>query len=159
MKYVSELKELENKKFDSVEELEKAEAEVKTALVKKEEAALARKQEAAVVETAFKARNEARKVYNTKALELRKTYNEAIKKARDEFEAGLEESTKELHIKEAEYASALNEFVKKHPEGYHITLHDGDNVTTFSGTGVSELKDLFKETDDFWQRFFDLLSF
>ena len=35
MKYVSELKELENKKFDTIEDLEKAEEEVKTALAKK----------------------------------------------------------------------------------------------------------------------------
>ena len=158
MKYVSELKELENKKFDSVEELEKAEAEVKTALVKKEEAAVARKQEAAVVETAFKARNEARRAYNAKALELRKAYNEAIKKARDEFEAGLEGSTKELKAKEEAYDAALDEFIKKHPEGYHLSLKDGDNVTTISGN-ETEFRSLFDETDKFWDRFFDLLRF
>ena len=156
MKYVSELKELENKKFDSVEELEKAEAEVKTALVKKEEAAALRKAEAAKVEDAFKARNEARRVYNAKALELRKAYNEALKKARDEFEAGLEDSTKELKAKESEYDAALSEFIKKHPEGYHLTLKDGDNVSTFSGNG-NPLSASFDEIQKFWDNFFDLL--
>lgn len=158
MKYVSELKELENKKFDSVEELEKAEAEVKTALVKKEEAAALRKTEATKVEDAFKARNEARRVYNAKALELRKAYNEALKKARDEFEAGLEDSTKELKAKEAEYDAALSEFIKKHPEGYHLTLKDGDNVSTFSGNGDPTAA-AFDDVQKFWDRFFDLLKF
>ena len=158
MKYVSELKELENKKFDSVEELEKAEAEVKAALVKKEETAALRKAEAVKVEDAFKARNEARRVYNYKALELRKAYNEALKKARDEFEAGLEDSAKELKAKEAEYDAALSEFIKKHPEGYHLTLKDGDNVSTFSGNGDPTIAASFDDLQKFWDKFFDLLS-
>ena len=158
MKYVSELKELENKKFDTVEELEKAEAEVKTAIAKKEEAALARKAEASKVEEAFKARNAARKAYNAKLVELRKVYNEALKKARDEFESGLEETAKELKDAETVYDEALNEFIKKHPEGYHLSLRDGDNVTTLSGVG-SEFRNLFDETDKFWNRFFDILKF
>lgn len=158
MKYVSELKELENKKFDTVEELEKAEAEIKQALAKKEEAKLAVKQESAVVEKAFQERNAARKVYNSKLVELRKAYNDALKKARDEFEAGLDVSAKELQVKEEAYDKALNEFVKKHPEGYRITLHDGDNVTTLSGVGT-DLRTAFDETQKFWDNFFNLLRF
>lgn len=158
MKYVSELKELENKKFDSVEELEKAEAEVKATLAKKEEAAALRKAEAVKVEDAFKARNTARQIYNARALELRKAYNDALKKARDEFEAGLEEATKELKAKEVEYDAALSEFIKKHPEGYHLTLKDGDNVSTFSGNG-DKIFTSFDEVQKFWDKFFDLLKF
>ena len=126
--------------------------------MKKEEAAAARKAEAAKVEDAFKARNEARRVYNAKALELRKAYNAALKKARDEFEAGLENSTKELKVREEEYDAALSEFIKKHPEGYHITLHDGDNVTTLSGNSL-DLRTEFDDHVKFWNDFIDLLHF
>ena len=133
MKYVSELKELENKKFDSVEELEKAEKEVKEALAKKEAAKALVAKESADVQDAFKARNAARKAYNKSLIEARKAYNEALQKARDEFEASLDESTKALKEAEEDYDAKLKAFQKAHPEGYHLTLKDGDNVVTYTG--------------------------
>ena len=102
MKYVSELKELENKKFDSVEELEKAEEEIKTALAKKEEAKALVAKESADVQDAFKARNAARRSYNEKLVEARKVYNEALKKAKEEFNGktlpGFENSKRPIII-------------------------------------------------------------
>lgn len=132
MKYVSDLKELENRKFDSVKELEAAELEIKKAAEKKEEVAKVRKQDATKVEEAFKARNAARKDFNTKAVEARKEYNKVVleaKKILDEKIAALE---KALTDKEDIYTNALKEFTVKYPEGYHMTLKDGDNVTTIS---------------------------
>ena len=156
MKYVSELKELENKKFDSVEELEKAEEEVKTALAKKEEAKALVAKESADVQDAFKARNAARRSYNEKLVEARKVYNEALKKAKEEFENSLQETSDELEKAEAEYDTKLKAFQKAHPEGYRITLKDGDNVVTL--TSVNQVvKSIDQEFDDMLNMFSNLL--
>ena len=156
MKYVSELKELENKKFDSVEELEKAEEEVKTALAKKEEAKALVAKESADVQDAFKARNAARRSYNEKLVEARKVYNEALKKAKEEFEDSLQETSDELEKAEAEYDTKLKAFQKAHPEGYRITLKDGDNVVTL--TSVNQVvKSIDQEFDDMLNMFSNLL--
>lgn len=158
MKYVSELKELENKKFDSVEELEKAENEVKAEQAKKEEAKLALKKESAAVEEAFKTRNVARKAYNEKLVESRKTYNELLKKAKEEFEASLKEATEALEKAEADYNTKLVAFQKAHPEGYRITLKDGDNVVTYTSNPIEyHIRDINKEFDDMLDMFSNLL--
>ena len=86
MKYYSDTL---DKIFETEKELkdaEKADAEEKA---KKEEAKLAVKKESSEVEDAFKARNVARRAYNEKLVEARKTYNAALRKAKDEFEADL----------------------------------------------------------------------
>jgi len=158
MKYVSELKELENKKFDSVEDLEKAEQEVKEALAKKEEAKALVKKESSEVEDAFKARNAARKDYNVKLVEARKAYNEAMRKAKDEFEASLKEPTEALEKAEDDYDARLKAFQKTHPEGYHITLKDGDNVVTYTSSQTDyPVASISKEFDDMLDLFSDLL--
>jgi len=158
MKYVSELKELENKKFDSVEELEKAENKVKEALAKKEEAKALVKKESSEVEDSFKARNTARRTYNEKLVEARKIYNEALRKAKDEFEASLKESTEALEKAEAEFDTRLKAFQKAHPEGYHITLKDGDNVVTYTGSQTDyPVTSISKEFDDMLNMFSNFL--
>ena len=158
MKYVSELKELENKKFDSVEELEKAEEEVKTALAKKEEAKAAIAKESADVQDAFKARNAARKEYNIKLVEARKAYNAALTKAKEEFENSLKESSDELNKAEDAYDAKLTAFQKAHPEGYRITLKDGDNVVTLSSNPVDfNIRSIDKEFDTMLDLFSNML--
>ena len=155
MKYYSEIL---NKNFDSVEDLEKAEAEHKAEQAKKEEAKLAVKKESAEVEDAFKVRNAARKDYNVKLVEARKAYNEALRKAKDEFEASLKESTEALEKAEADYDARLKAFQKAHPEGYHITLKDGDNVVTYTSNPVDyQIRSIDKDFDDMLNMFSNFL--
>lgn len=155
MKYYSEIL---NKNFDSVEDLEKAEAEHKAEQAKKEEAKALVKKESSEVEDAFKVRNAARKDYNVKLVEARKAYNEALRKAKDEFEASLKESTEALEKAEADYDTRLKAFQKAHPEGYHITLKDGDNVVTYtSNPSEYQIRSIDKEFDDMLDLFSNML--
>ena len=155
MKYYSEIL---NKNFDKVEDLEKAEEEHKAEQAKKEEAKALVKKESSEVEDAFKVRNAARKDYNVKLVEARKAYNEALRKAKDEFEASLKEPTEALEKAEADYDTRLTAFQKAHPEGYHITLKDGDNVVTYtSNPSEYQIRSIDKEFDDMLDLFSNFL--
>ena len=155
MKYYSDTL---DKIFETEKELkdaEKADAEEKA---KKEEAKLIVKKESSEVEDAFKARNTARKAYNEKLVEARKTYNEALRKAKDEFETSLKESTEALEKAEADYDAKLKAFQKAQPEGYRLSLKDGDNVVTYTSNPVEyHIKDISKEFDDMLDLFSDFL--
>ena len=155
MKYYSDTL---DKIFETEKELkdaEKADAEEKA---KKEETKLVVKKESSEVEDAFKARNAARKAYNEKLVEARKTYNAALRKAKDEFEADLKESTEALEKAEADYDTKLKAFQKAHPEGYRLSLKDGDNVVTYTSNPVEyQIKDISKEFDDMLDLFSDFL--
>ena len=155
MKYYSETL---DKVFETEKELkdaEKADAEEKA---KKEEAKLAVKKESSEVEDAFKARNATRKAYNEKLVEARKTYNEALRKAKDECESSLKESTEALEKAEADYDTKLKAFQKAHPEGYRLSLKDGDNVVTYTSNPIEyQVKDISKEFDDMLDLFSDFL--
>ena len=138
-----------------LEDAEKADAEEKA---KKEEAKLVVKKESSEVEDAFKARNAARKAYNEKLVEARKTYNAVLRKAKDEFEASLKESTEALEKAEADYDNKLKAFQKAHPEGYRLSLKDGDNVVTYTSNPIEyQVKDISKEFDDMLDLFSDFL--
>lgn len=159
MKYYSEKL---DKIFDTQEALKEAEEKHEAEQAKKAEAKALVAKESADVQDAFKARNAARKAYNESLIEARKVYNEALKKARDEFEASLDESTKALKEAEEDYDTKLKAFQKAHPEGYHLTLKDGDNVVTYTGNLIDEhSKALAKEFDEinnlfseFFRRFY-----
>ena len=155
MKYYSDTL---DKLFDTEKELEDAEKADAEEKAKKEEAKLAVKKESSEVEDAFKARNATRKAYNEKLVEARKTYNAALRKAKDEFEADLKESTEALEKAEADYDAKLKAFQKAHPEGYRLSLKDGDNVVTYTSNPVEyQIKDISKEFDDMLDLFSDFL--
>ena len=154
MKYFSEIL---NKNFDTEEELVKAEEEHKAEQAKKEEAKLVVKKEASEVEEAFKTRNAARKEYNVKLIELRKTYNKEILEAKENFEKGLEEISKDRDAAEVEYDTKLREFQKAH-QNYHITLKDGDNVVTLTSNNKVSFPDINKEFDDILDLFSNILK-
>ena len=155
MKYYSDTL---DKLFETEKELEDAEKADAEEKAKKEEAKLAVKKESSEVEDTFKARNAARKAYNEKLVEARKTYNEALRKAKDEFEASLKESTEALEKAEADYDAKLKAFQKAHPEGYRLSLKDGDNVVTYTSNPVEyQIKDISKEFDDMLDLFSDFL--
>ena len=158
MKYVSELKGLENKKFDTIEELEKAEAEIKEAEAKKAEAKAQLTKESEAVNEAFKARNVARRSYNEKLVELRKAYNNAVREAEKAFTDGVKEIAGPRDAAELDYDKKLREFQKAHPEGYRLCLKDGDNVVTLSSNPVEFTRNLNKEFDDMLDLFSNLLK-
>lgn len=133
MKFYSETL---DKLFDTEDALNEAESLAKKAAEEKAKKAEAKKAEAHAVEAAFKTRNEARRTYNANILSLRKDYNKQLVDLRKSFEESVEAEAKKLSAAENVYDAELQNFIDKHPEGYHLTLKDGDNVTTLdSGTG------------------------
>lgn len=146
MKYYSEKL---NKLYDTEKDLQTAEQELAEAEAKKAEAAKEKKAEAKVVEDAFKARNAARRKYNEKVISLRKEYHDAVVAAKANFEEGIAEAAKAKDDSENAYNEALKDFTNKHPEGYHMTLKDGDNVITLSRARDKDFEDISKEYSDF----------
>ena len=142
------------KPFDSIEELKKAEAIHFAELKAKEDKASQKKADAQKVEEAFKALNSMRKAYKEGLVKLTEKYSEDLKKLKDAFEADKNELKNILAKAEEAYSAALKAFTDKYPEGYHITLKDGDFETTISNkvskTTESPLS-LFKIFEDlFW---------
>ena len=138
-----------DKLFDTEKELVVAEKEAIAAEEKKSEAAKSKKSEAKVVEDAFKARNAARREYNTKLVEARKIYNDAVVAAKKVFNDTIPEITSVKDNAEESYSAALKEFTTKHPEGFHITLKDGDNVMTVSNVNDKHEDSAAKEYSEF----------
>jgi chromosome segregation ATPase len=120
------------KPFDSLGELKDAEARYFAAQKAKEDKAAAKKADATKVEEAFKALNAARKAYKDDLTTLTKEYSEALKELKDAFELGKKDIHEKLASAEETYSTALKAFTEKYPEGYHLTLKDGDFETTIS---------------------------
>lgn len=118
------------KPFDSIEELKIAEEAHYAAIRAKENKAATKKADAKKVEDAFKALNAARKAYKEKLVSLATDYSENLKKLKDSFESEKAVCQAELASAETVYSTALKSFTDKYPEGYHLTLKDGDFETT-----------------------------
>ena len=131
-----------NKAFDSVDELKEAEAAYKAEQKAKEDKAAAKKAEAQKVEVAYKELNAARKAYKEDLLAMTEAYQKALATLKADFESDKEKVQKVLADAEAKYAAALKEFTDKHPEGYHITLRDGDFETTLSSNRKATKKEV-----------------
>lgn len=145
MKYYSELtKQL----YETEEAAKKAERDLEATKAKNAELAKAKKQEATKVEDAFKARNAARREYNTKLVEARKIYNDAIIAAKKAFNETLTTATDAKDKAEEAYNTALKEFTAKY-ESYHMTLKDGDNVVTISNASDKNFEAMGKEFNSF----------
>ena len=156
MKYYSEKL---NKLIDTEKDLKAAEKELADKEAKKAELAQAKKADAAKVEEAFKARNAARREYNSKVMDARKAYNVALLEAKKAFEDAITEATNAKDKAEEAYNAALKEFTDKHPEGYHMTLKDGDNVITLSRTNDKSYEKISKEYNDFIDTFVKFFNF
>ena len=153
MKFYSEkLKKL----FDTEKELVEAEKVVEEEQLKKQKAAEQKKAEASKVEEAFKARNTARREYNTKLVEARKIYNDAIVAAKKAFNDALNDAAAIKDKAEEAYSAALKEFTAKHPEGYHMTLKDGDNVVTISNSSDKNFETMGKDFNDLLDSLFNI---
>ena len=145
MKFYSEkLKKL----FDTEKDLVAAEKVVDEENEKKKLASEQKKEEANKVEDAFKARNAARREYNTKLVEARKIYNDAIIAAKKTFNETLTSATEAKDKAEEAYNVALKEFTAKY-ESYHMTLKDGDNVVTISNASDKNFETMGKEFNSF----------
>ena len=118
--------------FDTLEQLQDAEASYLAEQQAKEDKLAQKKADAQKVEEAFKAMNAARKDYKENLVKLTADYAEVLKKAQEAFEADKTRIQLVLADAEAAYSTALKEFSDKYPEGYHVTLKDGDFETTIS---------------------------
>lgn len=140
-----------DKLFDNEKDLIKEETAAEKAAIEKTKKAEAKKAEAKVVEDAFKARNAARTEYNKNVAEAKKIYTESLQALRTTFDEAVTAENKKLDEAEKAYDAALKEFIAKHPEGYHLTLTDSDNVVTmFNNTIHTNL--------DFFDKLFDMMK-
>lgn len=144
-----------NRPFDSIEELKEAEAAYFEEQKAKADKAAQKKADAQKVEDTFKALNAARKSYKEDLTQLTKEYAESLKTLKKAFELGKKDITSKLTAAEDAYAKALKEFTDAHPEGYHVTLRDGDFETTISGGVKTATRDVAKSGDLF--DIFDLM--
>jgi hypothetical protein len=121
-----------NKPFDSLSELMAAEDAHFAEQRAKADKAAQKKTDAQLVEEAFKALNKARKIYKEAKTNIAAAYAEDLKRLKADFEADNKLLNETLAEAEEIYAEALNTFTEKYPEGYHLTLKDGDFETTIS---------------------------
>ena len=137
-----------DKIFDTEKALMDAEKAAEKAAQEKNKKAEAKKAEAKVVEDAFKARNAARLAYNKNVAEAKNIYTDGLKSLRASFDSVVVTENKKLDAAEKAYDTALKEFIAKHPEGYHMTLKDGDNVITLQSENKSlDFSNAFKMFD------------
>ena len=146
--------------FDTEMDLVAAEEAAKNEELKKKEAALAKKNEAKAVEEAFKAHNQAKKEYNETVVARRKKYAEDLSALRAAYEADIEAVAAKLDEAAKAYDTILNDFITKHPEGYHMTLKDGDNTFTLSSSVNTNSSEIFKNmfNDNWLDGFFNLFK-
>jgi chromosome segregation ATPase len=142
--------------FDSIDELKKAEAAYYAEIKAKEDKAATKKADAIKVEDAFKALNAARKDYKDNILATTQQYSENLAALKKSFEAAKEAEKKALADAEEQYANALKAFTDKYPEGYHLTLKDGDFETTISGKSNKTVaqKDAYDSLDEIFRWIF-----
>jgi seryl-tRNA synthetase len=122
-----------NAPFESLDALRAAEDEHYAKLKAKEDKAAEKKADATAVEEAFKALNAARKTYKEDINELTKVYSQGLADLKEKFESSRKAIKENLAKAEDDYSKALKAFIDKYPEGYHLTLKDGDFETTISG--------------------------
>ena len=120
--------------FDSIKELREAEEAYYAKLRDKETKAVQKKSDAKRVEEAFVALNAARRNYKEDMLAVTKQYSDDLALLKAAFESSRDEVKARLAAAEDAYAAAIKEFTEKYPEGYHLTLKDGDFETTISGS-------------------------
>ena len=142
------------KPFDSLSELQAAEQEYYDKLKAKEDKAAEKKSDAALVEEAYKNLNAARKNYKDNLTEATKIYSKGLAELKEGYEKTCKNIKDTLATAEVNYSNALKAFTEKYPEGYHITLKDGDFETTISSQTVGSNKT--KISDDFVNSFLNL---
>ncbi len=125
------------KDFDTVEQLKKAEAAYYAAQEQKQIKAAEKKSDAEKVQDAFKALNAARKTFKEDSVSLDEQYCAGVKQLKKKYEESRKAILAKLEKSETDYAAALKAFTDKYPEGYHLTLKDGDFETTIDSKSSS----------------------
>jgi chromosome segregation ATPase len=143
------------KPFDSIKELKEAEEAYYAELKAKENKAATKKADAQKVEEAFKALNAARREYKENLTALTEKYTKDLRTLKSAFESDKKAVHDMLAKYEEAYSTALKAFTEKYPEGYHLTLKDGDFETTISSTSTSNSST--KDTANNLVSLFDLL--
>ena len=133
--------------FDSIEELKEAEEAYYAKQKAKEDKVAQKRADAQKVEDTFKALNAARKTFKDEITALTKEYRDNLNKLKELFEKEKAEIQEYLAKHEDAYSTALKEFTDKYPEGFHLTLKDGDFETTINSNTVT--KDFSKAIDLF----------
>lgn len=123
--------------FETIGELKEAEEAYYAKLKAKEDAAAQKKSDALKVEDAFKALNAARKSYKEELTAVTHEYSEHLAALKKNFEDAKKEVQDTLVAAEEAYSTALKYFTDKYPEGYHLTLKDGDFETTISSNATN----------------------
>ena len=134
------------KPFDSLSELKAAEDVYYAEQKAKADKTAQKKADAQKVEDTFKALNAARKAYKEDLTQLTKDYAESLENLKKAYELGKKDIRDTLAAAEDAHEKALKEFTSKYPEGYHLTLKDGDfektissKVTTNSNTKATDI--------------------
>ena len=125
------------KPFERLEDLKKAEYVYYEEKKAKEDKAAQKKNDAQVVEGAFKALNAARKDYKEKLSQLTKEYSEELDSLKKAYELGKKDIHNTLAAAEENYKAALKEFTDKY-DTYHLSLKDGDFETTISSQTTND---------------------
>lgn len=127
--------------FGSIAELKEAEEAYYAKLKAKEDKAAQKKADAAKVEEAFKGLNTTRRAYKESLVKLADKYSKDLVRLKETFEADKTELQDILAAAEEAYAAAIKSFTEKYPEGYHLTLKDGDFETTISSQTKTNKED------------------
>ena len=143
--------------FNSIEELMEAEEAHYAKLKAKEDKAAEKKADAVKVEDAFKKLNAARKAYKDNLNEATKIYSKGLADLKEGYEKTCKSIKDTLASAEVDYANSLKAFTEKYPEGYHLTLKDGDFETTISSQTSGSTKAKATISDDFLDSFLDLI--
>lgn len=143
--------------FESLAELCEAEEAYQAKLKAKEDKAAQKKTDATKVEEAFKAMNAARKTYKEKLTQLTSEYAEELTHIKNAFELGKKDLKDTLAKAEDTYAAELKAFTDKYPEGYHLTLKDGDFETTIASSKKTTEKSAYSSIAELFDVLFNTL--
>lgn len=146
------------KPFDSLVELTAAEQKYFDEKKAKEDAATQKKTDAQKVEAAFKTWNTAKKTYKEKLTQLTTEYSEELTNLKKAYELGKDDLRNTLARAEEDYSRELKNFTDKYPEGYHLTLKDGDFETVISSQTTNDTVKTGFDTERFMDIFNTLFN-
>ena len=128
-----------NKPFDTLEELMEAETQYKEEQAKKEAAALAKRNAAAVVNAAIDAYEEGKVKCDA-----------AIEQAYNEYKDKVAEAEKELAVLERDANEKINKWLEDHPgEGFHYTYRSKNGKVTRTYSYYTKRYDPFDDYLEF----------
>lgn len=140
-----------NKPFDTLEELVAAENARREELAAKEDQKTRRKQDAELVGEAYKTLTSIKASTAKTIADARKQCALEFEEVRKKWSAVIEEA--DIAAAEAErlFHEALDTFLERYPEGYHLTLRGDNDETLTIDTRTLDTVDMF---NDIFNQFF-----